>query len=94
LSSIDELFDDQKLIEKIKRKLPLRTQKEVFEKIGRERYIKLPKSGTNPRGVEITKEALTELIENQYTKKITIHWIREKIEFNPYKKWIEMWSED
>jgi len=38
--------------------LPLEVQKKVFEKIGREVYIKLPKPGTNPRGVEITKEAL------------------------------------
>lgn len=74
--------------------IPLKVQKEVFEKMGRERYIKLPKTGTNPRGVEISKEALTELIKSEHTGRIMIHWIREKVDFNPYKKWIEMWSED
>lgn len=74
--------------------IPLELQLEVFNKIGRQNYIKLPKAGTNPRGVEISKEALTELMNNERTKKITIHWNREKIEFNPYKRWIELWSED
>ncbi|MGQ9702784.1 MAG: ThaI family type II restriction endonuclease, partial [bacterium] len=43
--------------------IPLATQKSLFDKIGRENYIKLPKPGTNPRGVEITKEALSSLVE-------------------------------
>ena len=38
--------------------LPLEVQEKVFREIGRGKYIKLPKPGTNPRGVEITKEAL------------------------------------
>ena len=39
--------------------IPLEAQERLFEKIGRERYIKLPKPGTNPRGAEITQEALS-----------------------------------
>ncbi|GAB5046666.1 ThaI family type II restriction endonuclease [Thermodesulfovibrio sp. TK110] len=74
--------------------IPLEVQLEVFNKIGRQNYIKLPKPGTNPRGVEIIKEALTELINNGRTKKIIIHWNKEKIEFNPYKRWVELWRED
>jgi len=35
------------------------TQLEVLEQIGKQRYIKLPKPGTNPRGVEISVEALS-----------------------------------
>lgn len=39
--------------------IPLEAQQTLFNEIGREKYIKLPKPGTNPRGVEITKEALS-----------------------------------
>lgn len=74
--------------------IPLDVQKEIFNSLGRERYIKLPKAGTNPRGVEISKEALIALVENKRTKTIPINWFKEKIDFNPYKKWIDLWSED
>jgi len=40
---------------------PCATQKETLQRIGRERYIILPKAGTNPRGVEISSEALNTL---------------------------------
>lgn len=36
--------------------IPLEAQERLFDKLGREKYIKLPKPGTNPRGVEISKE--------------------------------------
>ncbi|MDI6889475.1 MAG: ThaI family type II restriction endonuclease [Thermodesulfovibrionales bacterium] len=53
--------------------LPLEAQKRLFDRIGRQNYIKLPKPGTNPRGVEITKEALTGLVEDSDSKKIVIN---------------------
>ncbi|MEW6001806.1 MAG: ThaI family type II restriction endonuclease [Nitrospirota bacterium] len=74
--------------------IPLEVQKRLFDRIERERYIKLPKPGTNPRGVEITKEALSTLIENSETKKIEINWQRTKIEFNSYKRWVDLWREE
>lgn len=74
--------------------IPLEVQKELFGKIGRENYIKLPKPGTNPRGVEITKEALSSLVENRKTRRIIINWQRTNIEFNPYKRWVDLWMED
>ncbi len=73
---------------------PLEVQRAVFDELGREQYIKLPKEGTNPRGVEISKKALLSLINMEETKKITIGWERTKIEINPYKKWVELWGED
>ncbi len=48
--------------------IPLSVQKHIFDKIGRENYIKLPKPGTNPRGVEITKEALISLAGDKESK--------------------------
>jgi hypothetical protein len=74
--------------------IPLNVQKKLFDSIGRQNYIKLPKIGTNPRGVEITKEALSSLLEDPESKNISISWQRTKIEFNPYKKWVELWGED
>lgn len=37
-------------------------QRETLQNIGRERYIKLPKAGKNPRGVKITREAVEILL--------------------------------
>ncbi len=74
--------------------IPLKAQKRLFDRIGRERYIKLPKPGTNPRGVEITKEALSSLVEDEMSKVIEISWQKTRIDYNPYKRWVDYWRED
>jgi len=65
-----------------------------LEKLGRNAYIKLPKAGTNPRGVELTKEALYQLINNRNTFSIPIVWKKETIDFKPYQRWIELWEQE
>jgi len=72
----------------------LDVQKSLFDRMGRENYIKLPKPGTNPGGVEITKEALSSLVGDGESNSISINWKRTKIEFNSYKKWVDLWRED
>jgi len=74
--------------------IPVEAQKELFAKIGRQDYIKLPKAGTNPRGAEITKEALLALIQSKKTEKIPVNWIKTKVVFNVYQRWVELWKED
>ena len=74
--------------------IPLEVQKRFFDKVGREGYIKLPKPGTNPRGVEITKDALSSLVRDTSSKVIEINWQKTKIVYNPYKRWVDYWSED
>jgi len=74
--------------------IPLEAQERLFGKIGREKYIKLPKPGTNPRGVEITKEALSNLVEDEMSKVIELTWQKTKVDYNPYKKWVDYWEED
>jgi hypothetical protein len=74
--------------------LPLEIQRKVFTKIGKERYIKLPKPGTNPRGVEISKEALEALVTDKDSKSIEIYWQRAKIDYNPYRRWVDYWREE
>lgn len=73
---------------------PVELQLEIFQILGREKYIKLPKQGTNPRGVEITSIALKVLIENKNSYKIEVNWQKVKIDYNPYQKWIELWEGD
>lgn len=70
------------------------TQQKVLKEIGREKYIKLPKQDTNPRGVEVSRDALKMLVENIDTIKIAIDWKRKEINFNPYKRWVELWEEE
>lgn len=74
--------------------IPLDVQKRTFDKIGKQNYIKLPKAGTNPRGAEFTKEALASLVKDSESKGIVINWQRTKIDFNSYKRWVDLWRED
>ena len=74
--------------------IPLEAQQEIYEELGREGYIKLPKPGTNPRGVELTGEALEALIRSESTLKIDIHWKKEELTYNPVNRWVEMWQQD
>ena len=73
--------------------IPIEAQKRLFEKIGRERYIKLPKPGTNPRGVEISKEALSRLVGDKETKVIEVSWQKSDVEYKPYQRWVDYWRE-
>ena len=74
--------------------IPIEAQKRLFEKIGRERYIKLPKPGTNPRGVEISKEALSRLVGDKETKVIEVSWQKSDVEYKLYQRWVDYWSEE
>ena len=74
--------------------IPLEAQRRLFDKIGRRNYIKLPKPGTNPRGVEFTKEALSSLVEDSESQSIVIDWQKTKIDFSPYKRWVDLWNEE
>ena len=74
--------------------IPVESQRTVFYKIGRERYISLPKKGTNPRGVEFSKESLNNLIVHENTMSIPIEWKKTNVDFNQYKRWVELWRED
>jgi hypothetical protein len=74
--------------------IPIEVQKRLLEKIGRERYIKLPKPGTNPRGVEISKEALSRLVVDKETKVIELGWQKSDVDYKPYQRWVDYWSEE
>lgn len=74
--------------------IPLEVQLQTLQEMGKERYIKLPKAGTNPRGVEMQGEAMRLLIANPQTLKVPINWTKESSNFNTYKRWTELWEID
>ncbi len=74
--------------------IPLAAQQEVFEKLGRDKYLKLPKEGTNPRGVEFSAEAMEMLLGHKRTRCIRIRWERPTLDFDPYKRWVDYWGEN
>jgi len=74
--------------------IPLEAQERLFKSMGRGKYIKLPIAGTNPRGVEITQEALSQLVQDKETKVIEMNWRRSEIDYHPYKRWVDYWREE
>ncbi len=71
---------------------PKESQVRVLEKIGTKKYLKLPKRGTNPRGVEITKKALELLAKDKDAMFIDINWERREIQYKIYDRWVELWG--
>ncbi|MCK4546545.1 MAG: ThaI family type II restriction endonuclease [Candidatus Eisenbacteria sp.] len=74
--------------------IPVEAQRGVIQHLSSERYFKLPKPGTNPRGVEISREAMRALVEHGLTKKIEIEWRRPTDKYDPYERWVENWRID
>lgn len=73
--------------------IPVEVQKEVFDLLGSNKYLKMPKAGTNPRGVEFSRDAIQKMLEHEKTLKISINWVKEDIKYDVYKRWVDMWNE-
>ncbi|MCL2520020.1 MAG: ThaI family type II restriction endonuclease [Spirochaetaceae bacterium] len=67
-------------------------QLELLKAIGYQNYLKLPKVGTNPRGVEIAGEVMDKLITHKQTEKIMLNWQKADINFKPLERWLELWQ--
>ncbi|MCS7253510.1 MAG: ThaI family type II restriction endonuclease [Armatimonadota bacterium] len=76
--------------------IPVGAQREVLQTLGKERYLKLPPKGTNPRGVELSQEALAMLLRHKLTRHIEIKWERpsQYDDLEPYIRWLAYWAED
>jgi len=80
--------------------IPLQAQKEVFEQLGKEKYLRRPKQGTNPRGVDISSVAVEELLKHSLIKALPIEWQRpidlteRELRLAPYKRWLQYWQEE
>ena len=73
---------------------PLDVQKTIFKKLGKENYLKVPKVGTNPRGVEFSSEAISEMMTDKRTRVININWDKNKINYNPFNRWVDLWAQE
>ena len=73
--------------------IPKIVQQDVYKKLGKNKYFKLPKAKTNPRGVELTKRALELMVNDKRSNKIDILWTRGELSYNAYDRWIELWKE-
>lgn len=71
--------------------IPLAVQNDVFNRLGRESYFKMPPPGTNPRGVEFSKYALMTFKNHPRTKSIEISWGNMDIGYTPYDRWLTNW---
>ena len=75
--------------------IPLAVQKEVLSRLGKERFMKIPPRGTNPRGIELSSEAMRLMQAHKMTQNINIAWHRDKsllVERALYRRWIELWN--
>ena len=54
--------------------IPITAQEEVLRELGREQYLKPPKPGKNPRGVELTSAALRGLQGHPRTWRLDLLW--------------------
>lgn len=73
---------------------PKQAQTEIMNRIGKDAYMRLPKPGTNARGVELTAAALNELSQHPHTKRIKIFFKEETLDYKEvYVKWLNAWRE-
>ena len=71
------------------------SQQQLLDDKGIEWYCKMPKRGTNFRGVALSKEALGTLVEHSNTHKIPIEWKRDSsllAERALYFRWVDLWD--
>lgn len=75
--------------------IPKEVQALVFGELGKESYLRTPKRGTNPRGVEISRLALEKMLGIAPQWKIPILWQRSTKQIpDPYERWLDYWRED
>lgn len=74
--------------------IPVEVQKDVFRKLGKDKYLNLPKLGTNPRGVDFSKAAIDSMLGDMRTLRITVDWVKPELSSQSiYQRWIDYWQE-
>jgi len=78
--------------------IPIEVQNRVLQDIGRSKFLNLPKPGTNPRGVEISREAVSQMLAQPHTKRLSISWriskSRAELREQSLQQWIELWQQE
>ena len=65
----------------------------MLRAMGRENYLRLPKAGMQPRGVELSREALTALVAKKAARRLLIRWERPAKD-DPYQRWVDYWRQE
>lgn len=73
--------------------IPSEVQKKVFQSLSGDNYFKVYRAGTNPRGVEFSEKAMKMMLDDNSTKSIVIEWKKKIIDYNPFKRWVELWEQ-
>ena len=73
--------------------IPVEVQKDIFSKIGIQKFLNLPKEGTNPRGVEFSSFAIQSAVNDKRTHSIKINWQKKQNDYNKYDRWVDFWNE-
>ncbi len=72
--------------------IPVNVQQCVFDKLGREQYLSSA-TGTNNRGIEISRKSITTLKSHQDTIKIPVSWFPANMNYpDPWDEWDEYWK--
>lgn len=76
--------------------IPISSQRDIFKNLTANNYMKLPKQGTNPRGVEVSKKAMELLLSHPNTLSLDIQWKRDASllgeQWTLYRRWVELWD--
>ena len=71
--------------------IPLSAQKNILKYLGRDQYLSAA-PGTNNRGIEIKRKAITALKKHQDTISISVDWNIEDTNYPaPWDEWDEYW---
>jgi hypothetical protein len=73
--------------------IPREVQEKVLEAMGKAAYLNVPKLDTNPRGVEISREAIESMIRHKETLRVEIEWKKGVSRHKTYRRWLELWKE-
>ena len=72
--------------------IPQSVQEYTQTRLGSEGYVKRHRLGTNPRGVEYSREAMHMMLNHQDTMSMKIKWERPTDTFNVYERWDSYWA--
>lgn len=72
--------------------IPIEAQEDVFKSLKIRKFFKLPKENTNPRGVEITSDALNLCVNHENSISIPIKWIKKDISYSTFERWVDLWK--
>ena len=75
--------------------IPCNVQNEIFQKLGKKRYMKEPTKGTNQRGVELSSEAVELMIDSPDTRRLVLEWGEpdKDLKNEIYDEYIEKWKQ-